>query len=115
MIEKCKFCKRFVEAKEYMRDPIISQEGKKIKDRRNCIIAGKYVTPEDGCEKLILSNMVWCLKRNQWMYREVCVRRWIAREEQECKRCATGKELINLVRKMGSKKRKRRLLNRKSK
>ena len=35
MIERCKFCKRFVEAKTYMRDPIVSPEGKKIVNRRN--------------------------------------------------------------------------------
>ena len=113
MIEKCKFCKRFVEDKTYMRDPIVSSVGKKILDRRNCLMKKEYVTPDDGCENLILANNLWCKKRNQWIARIACTNRWIKNEETECKRCAIGKELVALVRKVGTKKRKRKLLIRK--
>ena len=113
MIEKCKFCKRFIEAKIYMRDPIVSSAGKKIVDRRNCLMKKEYVTSDDGCENIILSNNVWCKKRNQWMARVACTKRWISNKEQECKRCDAGKELVALVRKVGTKKRKRKLLIRK--
>jgi len=113
MVEQCKFCKRFIEAKDFMREPIKSESGKSIIDKRRCIIAGGLVGPDDGCDQLILADIIWCRKNTQWLHREVCVKKYVTRREPECKKCNIGKELINLVRKVGTKKRKRKLLIRK--
>jgi len=112
MLEKCKFCSRFVEAKEFMREPISSGSGKTMVDRRRCIVSGGLVEPDNGCDKLIPSKMIWCKPGTQWVYREVCVSRHIKKYES-CGRCSIGKELVALMKRLGTKKRKRKLLVRK--
>lgn len=95
-----------------MKEPVQAKNGKTLVDRRHCIVDKGFVTPSDGCEKLILADIIWCKKHTQWIHRVVCIKKYINKEDA-CKRCSQAKELISITRRVGTKKRKKRLLIRK--